>query len=130
METQNNFESRNEINRFLNAFEQNPTLPDLRGSLYSTIDHLKFSSTSSDIIETANAISLIVLKLGWSLQKGDQDGVSKYRQELSDLKNAWAVSEELTLTHVAESSEICADDGEDDQPHLEFFPQPITHSSH
>jgi hypothetical protein len=90
MQNQPRIYNHSKFGAFLHAFRQNPTQQGLRASLYATIDNLRHFSGPPDIIATASALSLIVLKMDWALQKGDQATVDACRQMIEDHAEHWA----------------------------------------
>ena len=60
-----------------------------RSAIYAAIDHLHASSAPDEEIETAERISVNLLKLEWAIQKGDTQKQETARQQLTKLGDAW-----------------------------------------
>jgi len=81
-----------------------------RNAIYVAIDQLRASSASDDKIETAERISINLLKLEWAVQMGDKEKQEKVRMQLSELSEAWrsggASQFEITDMQVPEHESI------------------------
>jgi hypothetical protein len=91
MHNQERVYNRSKFGAFLDAFRHNPHAQGLRGSLYATIDHLTHFSGPAEIVETASALSLIVLRMDWALQKGDHETVEACRRRIENYADDWMI---------------------------------------
>lgn len=60
-----------------------------RKPVYEAIDELRGMSAPADQIDTAQRLSIALLKLEWAVQKGDADKEEQARAQLAALGEAW-----------------------------------------
>ena len=89
MQHQQRIYNRIKFAELLSALDQHPRPQGLRGSLHATIDNLVQCAGPPEIIETACAMSLLVLRMDWAVLNGDHETAAACRKKMRDHANDW-----------------------------------------
>lgn len=76
--------------------DSNARTVNWRKPVYEALDELRAIGAPADQVETAERISIALLKLDWAIQKGDSEKQDEVREQLAGLGETWRGMAETT----------------------------------